>query len=410
MDGNEFNNTNGQPYGSNRNGAQTYTPTGFSQGVNTPNYPPKKNGGKGPIVILCVILSFIAGLLGGYVTNTLIPKTGVSSGDTVMYKSVIREVSREEDADEAMSISEVSSYVANSVVEISTEYTTTSTWMTQYVYKGAGSGVILSEDGYIVTNNHVIENATKITVKLHSGDEYEAQLIATDPQTDIAVIKINATDLSAAVLGNSSALTQGDQIVLVGNPLGALGGSVSEGIISALDRDITVNNQTMVLLQTDAAVNPGNSGGGMFNMYGELIGIVNAKSEGSDIDNIGFAIPIDTAKNVIEQLLSYGYVQNRPYLGLTMIDINDRSTATSYRVSEYGVYVLKAASSSNAAKAGVKSGDRIISVNGTEVSSTSDVNTIINAMSVGDEVTLQLSRSGSKISVTFSLDEMKASN
>ncbi len=362
------------------------------------------------IIIICVVLSFIAGLFGGYVSRILIPSTSSSNGGSVMYKSVIREVSQQEEADEIMSVSDVSSYVANSVVEISTEYTQTSSWMTQYVYEGAGSGVILSEDGYIITNNHVISNATKITVTLHNGEEYDAKLVATDEQTDIAVIKINATELSAAVIGSSSSLKQGEQIVLVGNPLGQLGGSVSEGIISALDREITLNNQTMVLLQTDAAVNPGNSGGGMFNMYGELVGIVNAKGEGSDIDNIGFAIPIDTAIEVATQLIESGYVQNRPYLGLTLIDISDKSTAQSYRVSEYGVYVLKADSSSNASKAGVKSGDRIISVNDTLVSSTSEVNNVINSCSVGSKVTLQISRSGEKISVSFTLEEMKASS
>lgn len=173
-----------------------------------------------------------------------------------------------------------------SVVEVFTETKQVSNWFQEYVTEGAGSGVVLSEDGYIVTNHHVIDGANTIKVRLSNGQAYTATLTGTDEKTDLAVLKINASGLKAAKLTDSTTVRVGDFVIAIGNPLGELGGTVTEGIISAKDREITIDGETMTLLQTSAAVNPGNSGGGLFNLSGELVGVVNAKSSGNDIEGL----------------------------------------------------------------------------------------------------------------------------
>ena len=216
---------------------------------------------------------------------------------------------------DSLSIPEIAALNSDSVVEIYTEFIVNGWRMTQYVSEGAGSGVVISKNGYIVTNNHVIDSANKITVQLNDGTEYEAELIGKDSRTDIAVIKIDASDLKPAVWGDSDGLVVGELAVAIGNPLGKLGGTVTDGIISALSRDIEIDGHMMNLLQTSAAVNPGNSGGGLFNGKGELIGVVNAKSTGSDIEGIGFAIPANLAKSIADELIKNGKVEgNEPPL------------------------------------------------------------------------------------------------
>ena len=207
-------------------------------------------------------------------------------------------------SDTGMTYAEVAAKVKPTVVEITTEQTVNGSYFEQYVQSGAGSGVLITADGYIITNNHVVDGATKITVRLTSGDEYTATLIGTDSQEDIAVIKIDATDLPAAALGDSSKLVVGDEVVAVGNPLGSLGGSVTNGIISALDREIIVSGQSMTLLQTNAAINPGNSGGALLNLDGELVGINTAKLSDTDVEGMGYAIPISDAADLILELMT----------------------------------------------------------------------------------------------------------
>jgi serine protease Do len=192
-----------------------------------------------------------------------------------------------------------------------------------------------------------------IEVTLNNGDVYAASLIATDSKTDLAVIKIETTGLTAAILGDSDALVVGEDAIAIGNPLGELGGTVTNGIISALDREVTVEGQKMNLLQTNAAINPGNSGGGLFNAKGELIGIVSAKSSGTDIEGLGFAIPVNDVKEVVVQLIEKGYVAGRPALGVSVIDINSIQLAMQYGVSQYGVYIAEVLEDSAAEKAGL---------------------------------------------------------
>lgn len=195
---------------------------------------------------------------------------------------------------------------------ISTESVSTDSWANQYVTEGAGSGVVYSEDGYILTNNHVIEGASNITVSMHDGTEYDATLVATDSQSDIAVLKIDATGLTPVTFGDSDSLSVGDLAVVIGNPLGTLAGTATDGIVSGLEREITLNGKNMTLMQISASVNPGNSGGGVFDQYGNLIGLVVAKSSGSDVEGLGFAIPSNTVASVAESLISNGYVTGRP--------------------------------------------------------------------------------------------------
>ncbi len=246
-----------------------------------------------------------------------------------MYQSVDKTSSAGSTENES-STQKVADSASNSVVEIVTEAVTKSQFMQDMVTEGAGSGVIVTTDGYIVTNNHVIEGASKITVTTKDGTSYEGTLVGTDSESDVALVKINATNLQPAVMGDSDALAVGQDAIAIGNPLGELGGTVTEGIISALDREITLDGETMNLLQTSAAINPGNSGGGLFNSDGELIGIVVAKSSGADVEGLGFAIPINDVKSVVESLQTDGYVKGRASLGVTLVWWNPyRPMATS---------------------------------------------------------------------------------
>ena len=301
---------------------------------------------------------------------------------------------------EVLSIPEITKLTSDSVVEIYTETVTGGGRMGQFVAEGAGSGVIILSNGYIVTNNHVIDGAGKITVLLKNGKEYEATLTGRDSKTDIAVLKIDATGLQPVVYGNSNNLVIGELAVAIGNPLGKLGGSVTEGIISALSRSIDIDGQMMTLLQTSAAVNPGNSGGGLFNNYGELIGVVNAKSSGSDIEGIGFAIPVNTVKHVAEALIQYGYVPGRINPGVTLTDVPDQRAAMLYRVSTTGVYVSQADSDSN-----LKVGDRIVSIDGKEIKSAADFSSLLETHKVGDTLSVLVSRSGQNVTVELKLKQ-----
>ncbi|MBR4295443.1 MAG: trypsin-like peptidase domain-containing protein [Clostridia bacterium] len=302
---------------------------------------------------------------------------------------------------ELMTKSQVAKLVRDSVVEITTEQVVNGNSFYQYVQSGAGSGVIIAKEGIVITNNHVINSANKVIVRLTNGNEYEAEILGSDASSDIAILKINPNEeLTTATLGSSANLSLAEEIIVIGNPLGELGGTVTNGIISALAREITIDGENMTLIQTNAAVNPGNSGGGMFNLYGELVGIINAKSSGSDVEGLGFAIPIDTAYNISLQLMDYGYVKGRIDHGLELIDIRDLFTAASYRVNSLGVYVAESKYSDD-----IKSGDRIASINGTEVSTSAGVKAALSGCAVGDVVDVTVVRGGRLIDVKLTLRE-----
>ena len=298
-------------------------------------------------------------------------------------------------------ISAIVKKAAVSVVEITTGIVNENRYVGRYVTEGAGSGVIISEDGYIVTNNHVVNGASNITVRTNDGTEHEATLVGIDARTDLAVIKIDANGLTPATFADSATTEVGELAVAIGNPLGTLGGTVTNGIISAKDREITIGGETMKLLQTSAAVNPGNSGGGLFDAAGNLVGVVNAKSAGSDIEGLGFAIPSNTVKEVVSELILHGYVSGRPQLGIGVIEVLDPMTAAMYRLGGMGIYVGSVLDENNS----LKKGDRISSINGKEIQTTSDITAILSEHKVGDVVTVKVFRDGKEAEVSVTLTE-----
>lgn len=309
----------------------------------------------------------------------------------------------------------VAQKVLPSVVGIKVEYSVSSIF-----YKGSsntataeGSGVIISEDGYILTNNHIINSssnssyyevgkANKITVYLYNDEtEYEGTIIGTDEQTDLAVIKIDKTGLTAAELGDSDSVQVGEFAMAIGNPLG-MQSSVSSGTISAVNRSVTSDNVTYKLIQTDAAINSGNSGGALVNSQGQVIGINTLKMSGSGIEGMGFAIPINSTKDIYSQLIQYNKVK-RPYIGISGRDL-DAETAKANNLVE-GVYVLSVEEFSAAEKAGIKNGDVITQIDGKDIKTMDELNEIKNSHSIGDEITLKISRSGKEKEIKLTLQE-----
>ncbi len=270
--------------------------------------------------------------------------------------------------------------------------------------QGSGSGVIISQDGYIVTNNHVIENANEVTVILNTNDTYTAKVIGADSRTDLAVIKIDASELPYATMGQSSDLRVGDTAIAIGNPLGQeFAGTTTQGIISGLNRSVTIDNKQLNLIQTDAAINPGNSGGALVNAYGHLIGINTAKISSSSLEGLGFAIPIDEAKPVIEDLIDNGYVTGRPVIGIGGRAVTEED-AKAYNL-KVGVYVSSMTPNSPAYMAGVKIGDIIVECDGKKVTTVDEINEIKNKKQPGDEMEIKVYRQGRTIKITIILGE-----
>lgn len=310
----------------------------------------------------------------------------------------------------AMDVSDVVAKLRPSVVEIATESVSSgNSIFGQYISQGAGSGVIYSADGYIITNNHVIDGASSITVKTMDGTEYPATLIGTDPQTDIAVIKVDATNLTPAAIGDSDAIQVGEATIAIGNPLGSLGGTVTTGIISAVGREITINNETMTLLQTDAAINPGNSGGGLFDVSGNLIGIVNAKNASSEIEGLGFAIPISDVTNVIQELIENGRVTSRPVLNVTLQQVSDAAYFGQSSDLQPGVYIVQVVEGGTADRSGLKVGDRILSFDGQEITQSNEVKQILKKHAIGDQVEMVIERDGKQQTVVVDLENNEVS-
>lgn len=363
----------------------------------------KKKSGYRVLAAVLMVCSFAMAVAGGFAFGAV-----YGGRDTAQSKTAVADiptVNTSLSAYSTYSVAGVAEKAADSVVEIVTESVKTGSFMGQYITEGAGSGVIMTVDGYIVTNNHVIDGASKITVTLRNGEQYEAKLIGTDKNTDLAVIKIEADGLSAATFGNSDSLVVGETAVAIGNPLGQLGGTVTDGIISALDREIEIDGQVMTLLQTNATINPGNSGGGLFNSRAELVGIVNAKSSGSDVEGLGFAIPVNTVQPIVKDIMEYGYVRGRISTGMSYIDVNNSAAAWMYQVRYTGVYINAVQSGSNAEAAGLKPGDLVLSVDGTEISTTTELKNIIQKKKIGDKVSYVVLRNNSKVTAEFALSE-----
>ncbi|MEG0077182.1 S1C family serine protease [Anaerorhabdus sp.] len=348
------------------------------------------------ILVSAALIGGTFGFGGGYLANQF------AAPHSTIVQNSSSNIANTSISDNGLSMQDIISKTSPSVVEIRTETVSSGFMLEEYVSEGAGSGVILTSDGYIVTNNHVINGARNISVTLSDGTAYTAELVGTDSTTDLAVIKIDATNLQASVIGNSDNLKVGDGVIAIGNPLGTLGGSATDGIISALNREITIDNETMNLLQTNAAVNPGNSGGGLFNAAGELIGIVNAKSSGNDIEGLGFAIPSNDVVEIADQLINNGYVSNRATIGVYLSEV----TQNNGQVVP-GLYISEVIEGSGAEKAGLQAYDRIIFVGDTEITSYSDLKKIIKEYNVGDTIEMTVVRDGKQIVAQVTLSESK---
>ena len=351
-------------------------------------------------IIFAMIFSSVLGAGGVILASEYLGGNGVLKNINATNYNITKATGSE------MTVQEIVASNENSVVAITTESMATDIWARQYVTSGAGSGVIYSEDGYILTNNHVIEGASTIKVTMHSGKEYDATLVAADNQSDIAVIKVNAKDLDPVTLNEDMKLSVGDLAVAIGNPLGTLAGTATEGIISGLERDITLEGKSMTLLQISASINPGNSGGGVFDQYGKLIGLVVAKSSGSDVEGLGFAIPADTVKKIADSLIKSGRVEGRPAAGITIVDLTSAQDAMQYGVSLTGVYI-KEVTGDNAKKAGLKAGDLVYMINKKEVTSSDMLINEIRSHKIGDKVTFTVVRDDKMHEIKVVLEEMK---
>lgn len=311
--------------------------------------------------------------------------------------------SRFEDGKKTLTVMEIAALGKPAVVAITTEMTVVDMFGQSGQAVAAGSGFILTADGYIITNNHVIEGATTITVALDDGTFYDAKLVGADAKTDLAVLKVDAKNLPTVYLGSSNDLQVGELAVAIGNPLGTLSGTVTAGIISALDREITLGGENMTLLQTDAAINEGNSGGALFNSFGEVIGINSAKNAGTGVEGLGFAIPVDLARPVIESLIQNGYVLGRPKIGITARDVSAQM-AEYYSMTE-GIYVAEVEPDSAADKAGILAKDIIIAADGQEALTVAALNKIKETKNPGDSLEITLVREGKEMKVTLTLQE-----
>lgn len=350
------------------------------------------------IILLSGVVGFGAGYAGSHLSNnanvTIQQQTNKSNFGTVQVSDV----------------SDIVEKCKDSVVEITTESASSgNSIFGQYVSQGAGSGVIISKVGYIVTNNHVVSGATSLKVTTTDGTEYDASVVGKDSQTDLAVIKVDANNLQAATLGDSDILQVGDPAIAIGNPLGELGGTVTTGIISATDRQITIDDETMTLLQTDAAINPGNSGGGLFNADGNLIGIVNAKESSTGIEGLGFAIPITPAQDIITELMQNGSVTSRPALNVSLYDYTSNNQG-QYSKYEDGCYIVQIVKNGAADKAGLKQNDRILSFDSEQIQSTSDVKNVLKKHKIGDTIKMVVERDSKKITVEITLQAQTQTN
>ncbi|MBQ4086943.1 MAG: trypsin-like peptidase domain-containing protein [Clostridia bacterium] len=304
-----------------------------------------------------------------------------------------------------MAIPDIYDKVSPAVVSIITTSQGSSGYLGGGTQTGSGSGVILTADGYIVTNNHVVDGASIITVKTIANQSLDAQVVGKDARTDLAVLKVECEQaLPFAELGDSSSLRVGDMALAIGNPLQeALASTLTVGYISAINRTMVIEDRQMTLLQTDAAINPGNSGGALINIFGQVIGINTAKSTGYDVEGLGFAIPINEAIPVVESIIEHGYVKGRPLVGITGIDVTEQiAKANNLPI---GVYVQSVIEGGAADKGGLKPGDVILKFSGKEITSIDEINELRDECKVGDSVDVEVSRNGNVKKFTIVLQE-----
>ena len=380
--------------------------------VLTPEMPKKKKHTAGKVVALALVCA----LLGGAVGGGMVYGVGRMSADTteVNVSSRLPEAVNVHQVDGKTLMTDAEVYAANvnSVVSINVTGTSGTNFFGQTVQTASsGSGFILTKDGFIVTNYHVVKDADQVKVTLYNGDEYEAKYVGGDEDYDIAVIKVEAADLPTVTLGDSSNLNVGDRVLAIGNPLGELTFSMSGGMVSSVNRTINVSGTPFNMIQTDASINPGNSGGPLFNQYGEVVGIVSAKysSTGNEsVEGLGFAIPINDVFAMIEDIMTNGYVTNKPYLGVSAGTMTQQMAAQYRYDITSGVFIYSVEEGYAAEKAGLQMGDVITKVDDHDITSLEDLTAVKKQYSAGDTVTLTVYRSGESITVELTWDAVPA--
>lgn len=400
------------------NGTNNFT--GYQYTVSQAPQAPKKKQHRGGawVVALALCFAILGGAIGGgtvwLLTHNNTTSAGGSSSTTIQqgrHENVTVDIN-EIETGKLMTAAEVYAKNVNSTVGIQTSITSTNLWGQQTTSAASGSGFILTADGYIVTNYHVIQNANSVTVSTYGGASYNAKIVGYDEGNDLAVLKIEATGLSPVVLGSSEKLNVGDTVLAIGNPLGELTFSLTTGVVSALNREVTFSGGTVMdLLQTDCAINSGNSGGALFNLYGEVVGITNAKysgssSSGASIDNIAFAIPIDSVRAIVESIIEKGYYA-KPVIGVSVTDVDENSRQLGIPA---GAWVKEVTAGGAAEAAGIQANDVITAINGTEISGVSDLKRILAKASAGDELSLAIWRKNQSLTLTVVVREAKVSN
>ena len=375
----------------------------------------KKGWTGGKIVALalcCALLGGAMGFGGSLLANSLRKSEPVPASSTIsnvlMGERETSELSvHPVDTSKVMTAAEVYAANVDSTVGITTSINT-NYFGYQTTAAASGSGFILTDDGYILTNFHVVESSVSITVTTYDGESYEASLVGYDESNDIAVLKIDGKDLKPVVIGSSDKLNVGDDVVAIGNPLGELTFSLTKGAVSALDRQITLSTgSTMNLIQTDCAINSGNSGGALFNLYGEVVGITNAKysssgySSEASIDNIGFAIPIDSVYDIVESIIEKGYI-SKSYIGVSVGSVDEQYQAYGLPA---GASVQSVTEDGPADEAGIQKNDIITKWGDTEIKNQNDLVTAVRASAVGDEVKVTVYRQGKTIELTVTVGE-----
>ena len=373
--------------------------------------PVKKNRMGLKIAALALVCALLGGAVGGGVVWAV--GNGGSGTEVNVSSRPATQVSiNTVDGQTPMSDAEVYAANANSVVSINVTGTSGTNFFGQPVQTAsAGSGFVLTKDGYIVTNYHVVKDADTVKVTMYNGDEYDAKYVGGDEDYDIAVIKVEATDLQPVTLGDSDKLNVGDHVLAVGNPLGELTFSMSGGMVSSVNRAINVSGTPFNMIQTDASINPGNSGGPMFNEYGEVVGIVSAKysSTGNEaVEGLGFAIPINDVFAMIQDIMTNGYITNKPYLGITGGSMTEQMAAQyRYDIKE-GVFVYSVEEGKAAEKAGLQMGDVITKVDDHDIKSMEDLTAVKKQYAAGDTSTLTIYRSGETMTVELTWDAVPA--
>ena len=377
---------------------------------------PVKKQRKGlKVVALALVCALLGGIVGGGVAWGI--TSGVFGGAETSVQISGRPVTEVElvtvDGKTEMSDAEVYAANVNSVVSINVTGTSGTNFFGQPVQTAsAGSGFILTRDGFIVTNYHVVENAETVKVTLYNGDEYEAKFVGGDEDYDIAVIKVEASELQPVILGDSAGLNVGDHVLAIGNPLGELTFSMSGGMVSSVNRAINVGGIPFNMIQTDASINSGNSGGPLFNSYGEVVGIVSAKysssSGGASVEGLGFAIPMNDVVAMIQDIMTNGYITNKPYLGITGGTMTEQMAAQYRYDISTGVFVYSVEEGGAADKAGLKMGDVIIKVDDHKIDSMEDLTVVKKQYSAGDTATLTIYREGSETTVELTWDAVPA--